>query len=201
MNISETWFYESNGERRGPITATELRSLAVSQEVKPSTLIWKEGLPDWVPASRVKGLFPQSSSPPPLPKQDIKPTAIDAAKSQFAELRKQFESTISPSNESVNPNGPPDGVEQDTASIRTDKLPIDRAKLLPIGLGCGSLFVIVMCCGVVGSIFSPPQKPTIRQLEAKDPSDLTYSEKERLENFKKDVWMKTFEKMADETSD
>lgn len=51
------WYYLKNGEKVGPISSTELKNLAVKQEIMPSDLIWKEGLEKWVKAKSVNGLF------------------------------------------------------------------------------------------------------------------------------------------------
>ncbi|MDB5308538.1 MAG: hypothetical protein JWO38_2740 [Gemmataceae bacterium] len=60
------WYYSVGGARRGPVTATELRALAGGGSLRPSDLVWRKGLEDWVPAARISGLFP-ADRPPPLP--------------------------------------------------------------------------------------------------------------------------------------
>ena len=55
---------------------SELKALAESGRLKPTDNVWKEGLAEWIPASKVKGLFPPS--PPPLPPSPP-PPAPDAA--------------------------------------------------------------------------------------------------------------------------
>lgn len=63
-------YYSQNNERYGPFTSDDLKKLAASGQLQPSTLIWRDGMAEWQPAHRVKGLFPQSSpshtNPPPL---------------------------------------------------------------------------------------------------------------------------------------
>ena len=64
------FWYESNGEQKGPVTAAQLKGFAVSGELRPTDMIWKEGSPDWVTAGSVKGLFPEGTpglAPPPAP--------------------------------------------------------------------------------------------------------------------------------------
>jgi hypothetical protein len=43
------WYYSVNDERRGPVTATELKRLVRTGVVAPFTPIWREGLPTWMP--------------------------------------------------------------------------------------------------------------------------------------------------------
>jgi len=61
------WMYATGGEQQGPVTDAELRRLAADGSLKPADLIWREGLKDWVPAGRVKGLFPAQASAPAAP--------------------------------------------------------------------------------------------------------------------------------------
>jgi hypothetical protein len=60
-----TWYYIENGEQRGPISDSELKTRAKDRLLKSEDQVWKEGMSGWVQASRVKGLFP--AAPPPVP--------------------------------------------------------------------------------------------------------------------------------------
>jgi hypothetical protein len=62
--MSTDWYYNSNGQRMGPVSESEIRSLAATGRLSGPDLVWQAGTPDWVPASSVAGLF---SGPPPLP--------------------------------------------------------------------------------------------------------------------------------------
>ncbi len=69
--MSSQWHYSKGGEQLGPVSSERLRELAASGGLLPADLVWKEGLPEWRPASTLKGLFPDSQAkpagPPPLP--------------------------------------------------------------------------------------------------------------------------------------
>jgi hypothetical protein len=52
------WYYASGGTQSGPVEDAALRQLATSGGLAPNDLVWKEGMPEWVPASRIKALFP-----------------------------------------------------------------------------------------------------------------------------------------------
>ncbi len=41
------WFYEASGERRGPLSDTELSELNRTGQITSSTLVWHEGWTDW----------------------------------------------------------------------------------------------------------------------------------------------------------
>lgn len=55
--MGSRWFIERSGEREGPLTGAQLRGLAKSGYIGPESLVWREGLPEWIKASRVPGLF------------------------------------------------------------------------------------------------------------------------------------------------
>ncbi len=58
--MAQSWYLSRNGQRTGvPISVTQLRALAQRGQLLPADLVWTEGMPQWVPASSLKGLpFP-----------------------------------------------------------------------------------------------------------------------------------------------
>ena len=64
--MADQWHYSVAGEKKGPISSSELKQLASAGKLSRSDLIWKEGMANWVPAGKVKGLLPvQETSTPP----------------------------------------------------------------------------------------------------------------------------------------
>lgn len=63
--MSSNWFYSSNGQQHGPISAAQLKQLADSGHLMPDDFVCQEGSEQWVVASKVKGLFaaPQTAQP------------------------------------------------------------------------------------------------------------------------------------------
>src|SRR5436190_7368165 len=55
--VSQEWYYSVGGDRQGPVTAAELKKLAEAGTLKATDLVWKDGMPDWVQAKSIKGLF------------------------------------------------------------------------------------------------------------------------------------------------
>jgi hypothetical protein len=53
----EEWYYTTNNQQMGPVSWDELRQLASTGLLKPSDLVWKDGIGDWVKAERREGLF------------------------------------------------------------------------------------------------------------------------------------------------
>ena len=61
-----SWYYASEGRRRGPLSREALLALIEAQELDGDTLVWSEGAPDWVSLSHSE--FAQAlGGPPPLP--------------------------------------------------------------------------------------------------------------------------------------
>ena len=52
------WYWAQDGQKCGPVEDAGLRQLAAKEQLRPTDMIWREGLPNWVPAGNVKGLFP-----------------------------------------------------------------------------------------------------------------------------------------------
>ena len=63
-----SWYYLREDERYGPVPVSQLRRLLQSGELGPDTLVWRQGLKDWVPArSLTAGTAPRTPNPPPGP--------------------------------------------------------------------------------------------------------------------------------------
>jgi GYF domain 2 len=52
------WHYQRGSKTQGPVLASRLKQLASRGELSPTDLVWKDGMPKWVPAQKLKGLFP-----------------------------------------------------------------------------------------------------------------------------------------------
>jgi len=65
--MSQAWYYELNGEQRGPCSSSEIRKLAESQQITPNTQVRLDGTSDWVDADRIKGLFKIPPKKHPIP--------------------------------------------------------------------------------------------------------------------------------------
>jgi len=84
--MATEWFFDQDGDRHGPVTTGHLRGLAGQGIIRRGTLLWHEGMPEWVEARRVKGLFgeesaaatdPRVAPPAPPPLEDDRRTALD----------------------------------------------------------------------------------------------------------------------------
>ncbi len=54
----QVWHYTLYGQQASaPISAAQLKQLAVGGDLKPTDLIWRDSMTDWVPASSIEGIF------------------------------------------------------------------------------------------------------------------------------------------------
>src|SRR5207237_6484686 len=62
------WFYARNNQQQGPVALPALQDMARSGQLQPTDLVWREGMPNWLPAQQVPELFaPQPAAPYPPP--------------------------------------------------------------------------------------------------------------------------------------
>ena len=109
--MSEQWYYQSCGHKIGPFSGKDFRKLAAAGVLTPRTLVWKEGLDGWIPASRLKLVFAESqetgpahvgvhsdgtSAPTSIVQSSIEPAqkpSSDSSKSRASTPRSQFVGT------------------------------------------------------------------------------------------------------------
>jgi len=67
--MSEEWHYTIGGKQAGPVPSAELKQLASTGRLSQTDMVRKEGMPDWVPAGKLKGLFVARNpyTPPAIP--------------------------------------------------------------------------------------------------------------------------------------
>jgi uncharacterized membrane protein len=58
------WYYAENNEQRGPVIESELKGLIATHKLPGETLVWREGMANWTPASQVASLSPLTSTAP-----------------------------------------------------------------------------------------------------------------------------------------
>lgn len=56
------WYYKTDTSEAGPLSPSELKQLVADGEIQPDTPVSKDGLEQWIPAKRIKGLFASSQT-------------------------------------------------------------------------------------------------------------------------------------------
>ena len=55
--MANSWHYTVNGRQHGPVTWEELWRLAQQDQVRPTDLVWQEGMANWVKAKTIPSLI------------------------------------------------------------------------------------------------------------------------------------------------
>lgn len=71
------WFYSQQGQEYGPVSGEALKELAKLGRLQPTDYLWAEGMKEWAPASKVKGLFAAGFDTNPI-NNEASPVANDA---------------------------------------------------------------------------------------------------------------------------
>lgn len=51
------WYFATGNEQQGPVALQAIQDMVRSGQVQPNTLVWRQGMPNWVAASQVPELF------------------------------------------------------------------------------------------------------------------------------------------------
>jgi GYF domain 2 len=62
-----SWFFASQGQQQGPYPEAQLRQFIATGTVSAETLVWTEGMANWLKARDVPGLLGGVSGPPAVP--------------------------------------------------------------------------------------------------------------------------------------
>ena len=74
---NKQWYYADDSEaQQGPVSAAELKRLALAGRLKPEHEVWREGMDNWAAAGTIKGLLPGPSSQAAGPRV-AKPAAVE----------------------------------------------------------------------------------------------------------------------------
>jgi hypothetical protein len=66
-SMNDKWYIGRDEEEYGPFTAAQLKELGTTGQVRPTDTIWREGMADPLPATKVKGLLPAAEAPAETP--------------------------------------------------------------------------------------------------------------------------------------
>ncbi|WP_051945119.1 CD225/dispanin family protein [Verrucomicrobium sp. BvORR106] len=59
------YYVGKDGRQSGPFTLEELRAMVGKDQLHVDDLVWKEGMPQWIQAGALPGLFGSAAVPPP----------------------------------------------------------------------------------------------------------------------------------------
>ena len=61
------WFYGRGGQQTGPVSSIEMRELVMRGQITPTDMVWREGMPNWIPAHQAADILPPSQAAAPAP--------------------------------------------------------------------------------------------------------------------------------------
>ena len=64
--MAKSWFYAKDSQQLGPAAEEAVRQMLQSGELPPTTLVWCEGMPQWMPASSVAEFMGAAPVGPPV---------------------------------------------------------------------------------------------------------------------------------------
>ncbi len=62
--MADLWYYTKNGTQQEPVTVSELKRLAAARVLRPTDLVWREGMAEWAEAATIRGLFSAAAAVP-----------------------------------------------------------------------------------------------------------------------------------------
>ena len=65
--MSTDWYYAVEGTSVGPVSRQEFEQLVAVGTVRSDTLVWQEGMDDWLPYGRAGAQGSETAMPPPNP--------------------------------------------------------------------------------------------------------------------------------------
>lgn len=80
------WYIQIMGETLGPLSAAELQAKATEHQIESDTLVRKGPEGEWLLASKVKGLLPETGPLPPQPENPKGSGTADEAESVAADV-------------------------------------------------------------------------------------------------------------------
>lgn len=86
FNPDRIWHVALGDTDQQTVSGADLRNWAAAGRIGRQTLLWTQGLQDWIPAERVRGLFAAPPQPPPIPNRTNEPDATDRPSGLFGEF-------------------------------------------------------------------------------------------------------------------
>src|SRR5580658_8708996 len=82
--MSADWFCKAGEKKVGPLTGQQLLAIVAKGQLKPEHLVRRGSEGPWIPAGRVKGLFPEAPAGDALPQGKKPPQAAATPLSKAA---------------------------------------------------------------------------------------------------------------------
>jgi uncharacterized membrane protein len=117
------WYYAADNTQKGPINESELKAQLASSQLPSDTLVWKDGMSEWTPATQVPAF---SFRAPPEPARVQPPNAMFAGTTALPRVTQATPEVNNP--DSVKPvdlttlMGAPESLEVDQTDVDNNKI-------------------------------------------------------------------------------
>jgi hypothetical protein len=61
MSDGPQWFVSVEGQQHGPYSGEQLVGFTQTGNITPESMVWTEGMAEWLPAAQIEGLFPAAA--------------------------------------------------------------------------------------------------------------------------------------------
>ncbi len=161
--MATQWYYAQNNQQFGPIPGEQLRGMLSTGALRPSDLVWAEGLSAWTRADQVPSLMParapNPATPAPIYSQAPAPPRPAFAPVPMPQPQPQAWGGVQPQAPIYGQGG---GVAEEVVGILRSTKPWVRflSVLGFLGLGLmllGCLAILVLPMGPMGSMSMGPR--------------------------------------------
>jgi GYF domain 2 len=150
--MAEMWYYTTEGKQMDPVTMRELKKLVGEGVLKPTDMVWKDGMARWIRASSVKELFPDPTSGLDQFFQHAKDKKVNVITAPIG-ATPQSSTAVEPESPNVAPIPAP--ADSDTTQKRRrtsnedDDRPAPRRRPEPARNGSGMGVIIALVIGAM----------------------------------------------------
>jgi len=85
------WFFVNQGQASGPLSDAQIRAILAAGTADRATLVWTDGMADWVKAGEIPELWSHAVDPPPVPAEDVGPVVRSDSNSALAFVAEPWE--------------------------------------------------------------------------------------------------------------
>ncbi|MBK1831570.1 DUF4339 domain-containing protein [Verrucomicrobiaceae bacterium R5-34] len=99
MQVTDPWYYtDRNGAQAGPVSTAELQQMIASGRLLNTSMVWKQGMPDWTVHSQIAELQPSPQAAPVEQAESVNPyhpptsmpSPVDASSPYQSEELKEY---------------------------------------------------------------------------------------------------------------
>ncbi|QUJ75972.1 DUF805 domain-containing protein [Sulfitobacter albidus] len=88
--MAQEWYFAFEGTSKGPIDQDEFEDLIANGTIRSDTLVWQEGMEDWIPLAQARSVSRTPPQPPRRPVSDMQDPAREDANSFMGALKDGF---------------------------------------------------------------------------------------------------------------